>query len=192
MGDYLASSEGAVKRLIIRFSFMHALIMTCMMVCVNRCVSRISCICYVSCMTFVDVRSLQSAQTVRDVRGEGGVAMSIDQALGFTVNQYLFAHGMTRADLGEVLGVAGSNVSNRLRGKSRWTAADLAVVAEFFGVGVADLYPSRSGEGWVPAPYVPGTSKASATSGAEAGAVPPVGLEPTTFGLKVRSSDQLS
>ena len=118
--------------------------------------------------------------------------MSIDQALGFTVNQYLFAHGMTRADLGEVLGVAGSNVSNRLRGKSRWTAADLVVVAELFGVGVADLYPTRSAEGWVPAPYVPGTSKASVPGGAEAGAVPPVGLEPTTFGLKVRSSDQLS
>ena len=34
--------------------------------------------------------------------------------------------------------------------------------------------------------YVPGTSKAPVPSGAEAGAVPPVGLEPTTFGLKVR------
>ena len=33
---------------------------------------------------------------------------------------------------------------------------------------------------------VPGASKASVPSGAEAGAVPPVGLEPTTFGLKVR------
>ena len=30
--------------------------------------------------------------------------------------------------------------------------------------------------------------KAPVSSGAEAGAVPPVGLEPTTFGLKVRSS----
>ena len=118
--------------------------------------------------------------------------MTFNEALGFTVNQYLFAHGMTRADLGEVLGVAGSNVSNRLRGKSRWTAADLVVVAELFGVGVADLYPTRSAEGWIPAPYVPGTSKAPVPSGAEAGAVPPVGLEPTTFGLKVRSSDQLS
>ena len=28
--------------------------------------------------------------------------------------------------------------------------------------------------------------KASVPGGAEAGAVPPVGLEPTTFGLKVR------
>ena len=111
--------------------------------------------------------------------------MSIDQALGFTVNQYLFAHGMTRADLGEVLGVAGSNVSNRLRGKSRWTAADLVVVAEFFGVGVADLYPSRSGEGWVPAPYVPGTSKASAPSGAEAVAGTPCGAR--THDLRIKS-----
>ena len=38
----------------------------------------------------------------------------------------------------------------------------------------------------------PGMKKAPVSSGAEAGAVPPVGLEPTTFGLKVRSSDQLS
>ena len=83
-------------------------------------------------MTFV---SAQTVQAVRGVHGEGGAVMSIDQALGFTVNQYLFAHGMTRADLGEVLGVAGSNVSNRLRGKSRWTAADLVVVAERFHIG---------------------------------------------------------
>ena len=33
---------------------------------------------------------------------------------------------------------------------------------------------------------VPGTSRAPVPGGAEAGAVPPVGLEPTTFGLKVR------
>lgn len=39
---------------------------------------------------------------------------------------------------------------------------------------------------------VPGTSRAPVPGGAEAGGVPPVGLEPTTFGLKVRSSDQLS
>ena len=32
----------------------------------------------------------------------------------------------------------------------------------------------------------PAMKKAPVPSGAEAGAVPPVGLEPTTFGLKVR------
>lgn len=133
-------------------------------------------------MTFV---SAQTVQAVRGVHGEGGAVMSIDQALGFTVNQYLFAHGMTRADLGEVLGVAGSNVSNRLRGKSRWTAADLVVVAELFGVGVADLYPTRSAEGWVPAPYVPGTSKAPVPGGAEAVAGTPCGAR--THDLRIKS-----
>ena len=39
---------------------------------------------------------------------------------------------------------------------------------------------------------IPDRKKAPVPGGAEAGAVPPVGLEPTTFGLKVRSSDQLS
>ena len=34
----------------------------------------------------------------------------------------------------------------------------------------------------------PGMSTAPVPGGAEAGGVPPVGLEPTTFGLKVRSS----
>ena len=38
----------------------------------------------------------------------------------------------------------------------------------------------------------PDMKKAPVLGGAEAGAVPPVGLEPTTFGLKVRSSDLLS
>ena len=38
----------------------------------------------------------------------------------------------------------------------------------------------------------PGMKKTPVPGGAEAGSVPPVGLEPTTFGLKVRSSDQLS
>lgn len=91
-----------------------------------------------------------------------------DAAVGFTVQQHLISLGITRAHLGALLGVPDQSVSSRLRGKVRWTAGDLAVVAEVLGVGVADLYPSRSEEGWVPAPYVPGTSKAPAPSGAEA------------------------
>lgn len=91
-----------------------------------------------------------------------------DAAVGFTVQQHLFSLGITRARLGVLLGVPGQSVSSRLRGKVRWTAGDLAVAAEVFGVGVADLYPARSEGGWVPAPYVPGTSKAPVPSGAEA------------------------
>jgi len=57
-----------------------------------------------------------------------------DAAIGFTVQQHLFAHEMTRARLGELLGVPGQSVSSRLRGKVRWTAGDLAV-AEMVGLG---------------------------------------------------------
>ena len=122
--------------------------------------------------------------------------MTFNAAVGVTVSQYLLIHGMTRAQIGELLGVAGSNISQRLRGRITWPAEDLYTLAQVFGVTVNDLMPSyaitEDGGAWAPAAYVPGTSKASVPGGAEAGAVPPVGLEPTTFGLKVRSSDQLS
>ncbi len=72
-----------------------------------------------------------------------------------------------------MLGVPGQSVSNRLRGKVRWTAGDLAITAAACGVDVADLYPTRTADGWQPAPFVPARRE-----------VPPVGLEPTTFGLK--------
>ena len=53
---------------------------------------------------------------------------------------------------------------------------------------VDDFAPIRSGGEWALAEWRPAMKKVSAHTGAEAGAVPPVGLEPTTFGLKVRSS----
>lgn len=81
--------------------------------------------------------------------------MDFDQAVGFTVNQYLFLHSITQAALARQLGIAHPGVSHRLRGRVKWNASDLAVVAEMLGIEVADLYPSRGEEGWVPAPYVP-------------------------------------
>lgn len=108
-----------------------------------------------------------------------------DAAVGFTVQQHLFSLGITRAHLGALLGVPGQSVSSRLRGKVRWTAGDLAVVAEVLGVGIADLYPTRSGEGWVPAPYVPGASKAPVPGGAEAVAGTPCGAR--THDLRIKS-----
>ena len=90
-----------------------------------------------------------------------------DAAIGFTVQQHLFAHEMTRARLGELLGVPGQSVSSRLRGKVRWTAGDLAVAAETFGVEIANLYPTRAADGsWVPAAYVPGAQKSPAPADA--------------------------
>ena len=108
-----------------------------------------------------------------------------DAAIGFTVQQHLFAHEMTRARLGELLGVPGQSVSSRLRGKVRWTAGDLAVTAETFGVEIADLYPTRAADGsWVPAAYVPGAQESPAPAGAEdSGLVAGAGFEPATSGL---------
>ncbi len=108
-----------------------------------------------------------------------------DAAIGFTVQQHLFALGMTRANLGELIGVPGQSVSSRLRGKVRWTAGDLVIAAETFGIAIEDLYPTRAADGsWVPAPYVPGQQKAPAPAGAGAsGLVAGTGFEPATSGL---------
>ena len=48
---------------------------------------------------------------------------------------------------------------------------------------VDDFAPIRSGGEWAPAERRPAMKKVSAHTGAEAGAVSPVGLEPTTFGV---------
>ena len=62
---------------------------------------------------------------------------------------------------------AGSNISQRLRGRITWPAEDLFKLAEAFGIEVADLYPSRAADGsWVPAAYVPGMRKTPARVGA--------------------------
>ena len=99
--------------------------------------------------------------------------MTADHAIGTTVAQYLFVNGLTRADLGALLGIAGANVSSRLHGRARWTVDDLLTVANYFGISVAALMPTPDGRGgWIPAPYRPGTSL-----------VPPAGLEPATDGL---------
>ncbi len=95
-----------------------------------------------------------------------GDLQTFDEALGFTVQQYLFAHGVTRVELGKLLHVPGPSISNRLRGRIRWSAEDVAVVAARFGVGSSDLMPVLGADGrWVPAPFNPGYS-ASASMGA--------------------------
>ena len=115
-----------------------------------------------------------------------------NEALGATVNQLLFEHRMTRKDLADQFGVTRSVISRKLRGQVSWTAEELSIMAVLFDRKVDEFAPIRNGEEWVPAEWRPAMKKAPVPGGAEAGSVPPVGLEPTTFGLKVRSSDQLS
>lgn len=111
--------------------------------------------------------------------------MTINEAIGATIAQYMFRFGVSRADLGAVLGVAGANVSLRLHGKSKWTAEDLISVACYFDVDLDDLRPTPDGMGgWIPAPFIPGKAKAPAAKATEANeVVAGTGFEPATSGL---------
>ena len=109
-----------------------------------------------------------------------------NEALGMTVNQLLFEHRMTRKHLADQFGVTRSVISRKLRGQVSWTAEELSIMAVLFDRKVDEFAPIRNGEEWVPAEWRPAMKKAPVPGGAEAGVVPPVGLEPTTFGLKVR------
>ena len=116
------------------------------------------------------------------------MSMNVNQAIGMTVAQYLFAHGLTRADLGALLGIAGANVSNRLHGKAKWTAEDLLATSARFDIPVDALMPTPDGSGgWVPAPYVPAgtaqTRRDPAPYGTGSVVVAGTGFEPATSGL---------
>ena len=120
-----------------------------------------------------------------EIRSRVTTQLNADEAIGQTVAQYLFALNTTRATLGTVLGVTGQGVSNRLHGKAKWTVTDLLSMATYFGVRVADFMPKPDGQGgWIPAPYKP--AYVGGSSGETL--VGPVGIEPTTHGLKVRCS----
>ena len=95
--------------------------------------------------------------------------MTFNEALGFTVNQYLFAHRVTRGQLGEQLGVTRTVVSKKIHGQVGWSAQDVAVVADRFGVSVDDLMPRKIEE----APVAGGDEGS--------GVVPRTGFEPATF-----------
>ena len=121
--------------------------------------------------------------------------LSPDQALGMTINQVLFSTGVTQTELGRRIGLSGASISMKLRGQVGWSLEDLLATVSALELDIAEILPSRGADGWVPALYVPGSGQRKAPARAGSGAseaVPPVGLEPTTFGLKVRSSNRLS
>lgn len=98
-------------------------------------------------------------------RARTEISTEFDEALGFTIQQYLFSTGMTRVELGTLLRVPGPSISNRLRGKIKWSAADIAICAATFGVTPNDLMPTPDGAGgWVPARFVPGKAKGPVTN----------------------------
>ena len=110
--------------------------------------------------------------------------MQYDKALGFAINQHMFAERITNIELGEALGISKSTTSRKVRGHVTWSAQEVSLAATLFGVSVDALMPRPDGAGgWVPAPYAPGARAAGARSSAGEVVVPQAGLEPATGGL---------
>ncbi len=111
------------------------------------------------------------------------------QATGLTVNQIMFYQGVTRAELAKRVGLSRPSISLKIAGEVGWSLDDLLSVASALGVTPQSLLPQHDESGnWVPAPFVPGYAKTPAFAGAIS--EPPVGIEPTTYSLRVnRSAD---
>ncbi len=78
-----------------------------------------------------------------------------------------------------------------MNGRTKWSAEEITLLAAFFGVTPNDLMPTPDGRGgWLPAPFVPTYAKNPTPVGAGSNPEPPVGIEPTTYSLRVnRSAD---
>ena len=113
--------------------------------------------------------------------------MQHDEALGFAINQQMFAERLTNIDLGLALGISKSTVSRKVRGHVTWSAEEVSLAAHLFGIPVDALMPTPDGSGgWVPAPYVPaGTAQIRrdpAPHGTGSVVVAGTGFEPATYG----------
>ena len=114
--------------------------------------------------------------------------MQHDEALGFAINQQMFAERLTNIDLGHALGISKSTVSRKVRGHVTWSAEEVSLAAHLFGIPVDALMPTPDGSGgWVPAPYVPAGSaqirQDPAPHGTGSVVVAGTGFEPATSGL---------
>ena len=113
--------------------------------------------------------------------------MQHDEALGFAINQQMFAERLTNVDLGRALGISKSTVSRKVRGHVTWSAEEVSLAAHLFGIPVDALMPTPDGSGgWIPAPYVPaGTAQIRrdpAPYGTGSVVVAGTGFEPATSG----------
>ena len=110
--------------------------------------------------------------------GDAAAQLTFNGAVSLTLSQHFMTRGLSRTDVGTLLGTLPQSISNRLYDRAKWSAEELAVLAARFGVSVDALMPSPDGAGgWIPAPFKPaGRRDVDAL-------VPQVGLEPTTDGL---------
>lgn len=61
--------------------------------------------------------------------------------IGERVHTLMWRAGRTQKQLAEILNVDQGSISNRLHGKTNWSAVDVSVVAQWLGVPVTDIMP---------------------------------------------------
>ena len=100
----------------------------------------------------------------------GIMKQTVDERISAATRALVALHGMRNADLAEVLGVGQNSVFMKLRGDSPWKAAEVALVAEYFGVPISILFDGMASVNNEEAP----------ARGARASVVRHQGLEPRT------------
>lgn len=66
--------------------------------------------------------------------------MKTNELVGRRVRSHLTLRGMGSADLAHLLGITRSAVNKRLSGTTSFSASDVALVADWLGVSVAELF----------------------------------------------------
>lgn len=67
-------------------------------------------------------------------------ADSVGRRLGERIHNIMWRRGLTQLSLADALGLDQSTLSKKLRGKRRWYADEIAIVASTLGVSAGDLY----------------------------------------------------
>ena len=80
------------------------------------------------------------SSTLRAVGGAG-----TDDKIRLVAKMLLAAHGMTTLDLGQQLGLGRTPIYDRMQGRKPFTTAEVAAMADYFGVPVAAFFAGPNG-----------------------------------------------
>ena len=139
-------------------------------------VLRVQVVCQSSCCAFCAQSSMMCfmARDLETARDAGLISTySADEAVGIAVNNLMFQRRVTRKQLGDALGVTGSNAGRKLRGEIGWSLNDLYVTSELLQIELRDILPQRVAQddaGYLPVVAAAGTRSAAARGFAAAAA----------------------
>ena len=103
------------------------------------------------------------------------------------VKSWMGRRGLTGKDLATILSISPSNASKKLRGINAFSINDLGTIAGALGITLGELLGGVASTPII-VPDAENPAPASPERGGTGEDVRPVGLEPTTHGLKVRCS----